>query len=264
MRWGRAYFAVQALAGAVWWVAVFASPTVRQLTLGELDPVVVALVDVPLFVGASAAAAFGVRPAAYVSTGWTGFVTLALAVYATVTTEAGWGVLVMGAATAGSVVALSLMVFGRVPTAWIARGPFSFRPASIRPTASSTHVVSAHVVSAHVVSAHVVSTFGQIVVFWGLFLTVIPAAITIVEQRWGVSLPFAPAVGPLGVVLLVLASALGLSSAAAQAPQRPGVSATNSSRASKVLCGCSRCGRWPAFSMITKVEFGTAEATARP
>ena len=95
MRWGRVYFAVQALAGAAWWVAVFAAPEVREATLGSLDPVTVAALDIPLFVVGSALAAAGLRSAAFVATGWTVLVAGALALYATATTEAGWGVLVM-------------------------------------------------------------------------------------------------------------------------------------------------------------------------
>lgn len=196
-RRGRAYFALQAVAGFSWWAAVFVSPGVREATLGSLDPAVVAVFDIPLFVMASAVAAFGVRAAAVVSTAWTGVVAVALAVYATVTTEAGWGVLCMGAATAGSLIALCLILSGRVPTSWIIRGPFAFRPASSRPKAAT----------------HVASTFGQIVLFWGFFLVVVPWAIAFLEQRWAVALPFPSVAGPVGVVVLVLASALGLWSA---------------------------------------------------
>lgn len=34
-RWGRAYFALQAIAGCAWWTAVFVSPAVRGATLGS-------------------------------------------------------------------------------------------------------------------------------------------------------------------------------------------------------------------------------------
>jgi protein-S-isoprenylcysteine O-methyltransferase Ste14 len=197
MRWGRAYFAFQAIAGAAWWVAVFASPSVRELTLGDLDPIAVAVVDIPLFVVASAVAAFGVRAAAVMSAGWTGVVAIALAGYATVTTEAGWGVLLMAAATGGSVVALCLVLFGRVPTAWIIRGPFAFRPALLRSTTAT----------------NVATTFGQIVVFWGFFLAVVPLVITVFEQRWAVALAFPSFAAPVGLAILLLASALGLWSA---------------------------------------------------
>ena len=197
MRWGRTYFAVQALAGAAWWVAVFTSPVVREMTLGSLNPVAVAAVDIPLLVGASALAALGFRSAAIVATGWTGVVAIALAGYATVTTEAGWGVVVMAAATVGSIAALCLVLLGRIPTGWMIRGPFAFRPAAARPTALP----------------HVVSTFRQIAVFWGLCLAVIPLIARFLEQRWAIALPVPAFVGPVGWAVLLLASALGIWSA---------------------------------------------------
>ena len=192
VRWGRAYFAMQAIAGFAWWIAVFASPVVREATLGSLDPVAVAVLDIPLFVMASAVAAFGVRAAAVVSTGWTGVVAVALAVYATVTTEAGWGVLAMGAATAGSLIALCLVLLGRVPTAWIIGGPFGFRPASSRPKAAT----------------HVASTFGQIVLFLGVLPGGGSLGRSVFRTALGVALPFPLFAGPVGAAVLVLASAL--------------------------------------------------------
>ena len=103
MSWGRRYYALQAVGGAAWWIAVATLPWIRTTTLGSLDPVLVAVFDVPLFVVASALAAAGVRAAAVVTTVWTALVLVALSVWATVTGEAGWGVLVMLAATIGSV-----------------------------------------------------------------------------------------------------------------------------------------------------------------
>lgn len=197
MGWGRAYFAVQAAAGAAWWIAVFTSAVIREATLGSLDPVAVAVFDIPLFVAASAVAAFGVKPAAVVSAGWTTIVAVALATYATITAEAGWGAVVMAIAAGGSVLAVCLVLLERIPTGWIIRGPFAFRLAGSRSTPA----------------AHMVTTFAQIVIFWGLFLVVIPLIIVFVEQRWSVSLQLPWFVVPLGVGILVLASALGLWSA---------------------------------------------------
>lgn len=193
MRWARLYFGVQALAGAAWWVAVFTVPFVREATLGGLDPVLVALVDIPLFVIASALAVF-LRPAAWVATGWTVLVAVALALYATVTTEAGWGVLVMAAAGC-SVLALSLLVLGRVPTELITAGPFAFRASTSARNGALTGV--------------------QLVLFWGGFLVVLPFIILWLEQRWGLHLAAATVVP--GIVVLVLASALGLWSAVTMA-----------------------------------------------
>lgn len=99
----RGYFALQAAGGAAWWVAVFTVPFVREATLGDLDPVVVAVLDVPLFVVASALVvvlpARAARWAAGVATPWTLLVTVSLALYATVTTLAGWGAIIMIAAS---------------------------------------------------------------------------------------------------------------------------------------------------------------------
>ncbi|MHC6229410.1 methyltransferase family protein [Arthrobacter sp. MMS24-T111] len=197
-QWGRAYFAVQAVAGCLWWIAVFLDPAVRRATLGGLDPFLVAVFDIPLFVLASAAAACGVRSAAVAGTVWTTIVTVALAVYATVSARAGLGVLAMGAATAGSVAGLCLVLFGRIPTAWIVRGPFAFRPARKRTNAG----------------AHVAATFGQIVLFWGFFLGLVPDCLAVLEQRWGLGLDFPAVAVPAGVAILILASALGIWSAA--------------------------------------------------
>ncbi|WP_448808729.1 methyltransferase family protein [Agromyces bauzanensis] len=205
--WGRLYFAAQAIAGGAWWAAVFLSPSVREATLGRLDPVIVAVFDIPLFVCASAAAALGSRVAAIVSTCWTFIVTGGLAVYAMVTTEAGWGVLLMAAAAGGSAIALCLILLGRVPTEWIvSRGPFAFRPADARAAAS----------------AHLTATAVEILIFWGLFLGAIPVVLTFVEQRWGLTMPFPPIAGPTGVAVFLLASALGLWSAAAMSTRGGG------------------------------------------
>ena len=137
-------------------------------------------------------AALGMRAAAVVSASWTSVVAIALAVYATVTTEAGWGVLIIAAAAAGSIIALCFVLLGRVPTSWIIRGPFAFRRAFIRSTTAT----------------HVATTFVQIVVFWGTFLVVIPLAITVFEQRWAVALPFPSIASPVGAAVLILASAV--------------------------------------------------------
>lgn len=197
MRWGRAYFAVQAVAGLAWWVAVFTVPFVRDTTLGRLDPLIIALVDIPLFVIGSAVAAAGVRAAAVTTTAWTALVAAALTVYATITTEAGWGVLLMVAASGASLLALSLMLLGRIPTEWIISGPFAFRPAA--PTATRPRNVAA--------------TFAQIVVMWGFFLVVVPLVISALERRWEVGMPLPFFTIPLGVGILGLASALGIWSA---------------------------------------------------
>jgi protein-S-isoprenylcysteine O-methyltransferase Ste14 len=229
MLWGRLYFAVQAVAGAAWWAAVFASSVVRESTLGELDPVIVAAFDIPLFVGASAAAARGYRPAAIVATGWTSMVAVALAVYATATAEAGWGVLLMLAAACGSVIALFLVLIGRVPSEWVLVGPLAFRRAD--PAAPA--------------AAHLAATAVQIVVFWGLLLGVIPVGLAFLEDRWRVAAPFPPTAVPVGSALLVLASALGLWSAVAMSTRGRGTPLPSAMPNALVIAGPYRIVRNP-------------------
>ena len=223
MLWGRAYFAAQATAGSVWWVLVFASPWVQMTTLGSLDPLLVAAFDIPLFVVASALAALGLRHAAGVATAWTLLVALALAGYATVTTEAGCGVLIMAAAAGGSVVALSLVAMGRVPTEWITAGPFAFRTARRGP--------------------HVLLTVLQMLGFWGFFLVVAPLVIAWLEQRWGLRVE-APLAYP-GLALLVLASALGVWSAITMATIGRGTPLPSAMPAVLVVAGPYRWVRNP-------------------
>jgi protein-S-isoprenylcysteine O-methyltransferase Ste14 len=229
MRWGRLYFGVQAIAGAIWWVAVFTAPFVRDATLGTLDPVLVAVLDVLLFVGASALAALGSRSAAIVATAWTILVTIALAGYATMTGEAGWGVIAMIGASCGSALALCLVLLGRVPNEWILFGPFGFRPAKARAEAS----------------AHVIATAAQIVLFWGLFLVVFPLFIAALEQRWGLALAFPPFGQEIGVVVLALASALGIWAAAAMSTRGGGTPLPAAMATRLVIAGPYRFVRNP-------------------
>lgn len=210
MVWGRWYFAVQSLAGAAWWVSVFLVPPVRQATLGTIDPTIAAVLDVPLFVIASGIAAFGVRWAAILATGWTILVTIALGAFAAVTGQAGAGAVLMIVAAVGSVVALALVSTGGIPRDWVAVGPFAFRPADADAS----------------VAAQLGRTGAEIVVFWGLFLGVIPAVLVFLERRWQVTIDVsaawsAPLVG-LGVAILLLGSALGLWSAATMASRGSG------------------------------------------
>lgn len=193
---GRAYFAAQATAGAIWWVSVFNSGLVRTATLGALDPVAVAVFDIPLFVIASALVALGVKLAVWVAAPWTILVSVALAIYASVTGLAGWGAVVMIAAAAGSVAAGMLVITGRIPTELVLFGPFRFRvatPARAR--------------------GHLGRTGAQIVLFWGLFLAVIPLVIAALEHRWQLQLPMPLGVRIGGAGILLAASALGIWSA---------------------------------------------------
>lgn len=202
---GRLYFGLQAVAGGVWWIGVFTLPVVRDLTLGPLPPVPIAVADIPLFVIASALVAAGIRWAVWVVVPWTLLVTAGLAVVATLTTEAGWGVLLMAAASVGGMGAGILVRVGRIPTERLLVGPLGFRDA--RPARPERHVSR---------------TAGQLVVFWGLFLGVLPAAISALEHRWQLHVPFPPAVVAAGVVVFVLASALGVWSAVAMSTRGGG------------------------------------------
>lgn len=202
--WGRIYFAAQAVAGAVWWLLVFLAPGIRVATLGELDPVPVALADIPLFVVGSALAALGVRSAVYIATGWTVVVMLGMSAYATVSGLAGWGALLMIGAVAGSVAATCLEVAGRIPSRWVAVGPFRFRPADARLSPSR----------------HLVTTAAEIVVFWAVFFGALPLLIVLVEHRWRLAVSFSAV--PLGVALFVLGGVLGLASAVLMATRGGG------------------------------------------
>ena len=157
-RWGRAYFGAQAAAGALWWAAVALSPGIRMLTLGDLPAGLVAAVDIPLFVIASALAALGVRFAAEITASWTVLITATMALYSTVTALAGWGSLLMIAASVCSVGSVLLVRLNRIPSEWLLIGPFRAREAtSARP------------------GTQLLRTAGQIVVFWGVCLVVVPA-----------------------------------------------------------------------------------------
>ncbi|WP_137824580.1 methyltransferase [Brevibacterium sp. 2SA] len=197
---GRVYFGLQALLGAAWWAGVFTMPGVRTATLGPLDPIVVAVFDIPLFVLASAAVAFGVRLAVWVVVPWTILVALGMTVYATVTTQAGLGAVAMIAAAVAGVIAGSLVAFGRVPSERLLVGPFAFR--SSRTDGEN---------------ALLMRTFAQLVCFWGVFLVILPWIIKSLEERWQLDVKFPFLVVLAGFALLVLASALGIWSAVTMA-----------------------------------------------
>lgn len=192
----RAYFALQAVAGAVWWVGVFSSGDVRRWTLGEWDPAVVAGPDLLFFVAGSAWLALAPRRwVAVVVTVWTLGVTIALTIYGLVAQAAGWGVVIMAAASIGTIVCAATLWFGSLPTDWFFNGPFAFRPAKAASGAS-----------------HVRRSLTQLVIFWSAFFLVVPAIVVWVEGRLGLSAPFldAAALTPIAVVVFATGSALGL------------------------------------------------------
>lgn len=203
----RGWFAAQAIAGALWWVAVATSPTVRRATLGGLSPGALALPDLLLFVGASAVAATGRRWAAWVALAWTAVVTVGLWGYALVTTEAGWGALAMTAALVGTVAAATTLATGELPRHWVLVGPFTFRPAPERsPRSNLRHSLT------------------QLVVFWTTFFVVLPLLVAWVEDRLGLrwSVLGEAWVARAGSVLLVVFSAVGMWSCVAMAVRGAG------------------------------------------
>lgn len=225
---GRAYFGIQAAAGAVWWLTVALSDFVRHHTLGDLDPVIMAILDIPLFVLASAVAAFGVRVAVWTATLWTTMVAGGMAVYATVTTEAGWGALIMVAAAGGSVVACTLVIAGSIPSALIITGPFAFRTA--RAEGRGTLLLQ---------------TISQTLVFWLLFLVIFPVAIAFIEMRWGLtfSVPIAVRIG--GVIVLLVATGLAVWSAMAMTLRGRGTPLPSAMPKALVIAGPYRLVRNP-------------------
>ena len=225
---GRLFFAAQSIAGAAWWLAVFTSPWVREATLGDLPPVLVGAFDIPLFVAGSAVAAAGVRAAHWVVVPWTFLVTAGLAVYATVTTQAGWGVVLMTAASVASLGAALLIRFGRIPAERFLVGPLGFRDARPAPR-----------------SRHVATTTVQLVVFWGLFLGLIPLVILALEHRWRLHLELPAVVSVAGILLFVLASALGLWSAFAMSTRGAGTPLPSDATTRLVVDGPYRFVRNP-------------------
>ena len=233
---GRWYFAAQSVAGTLWWLGVFTVPGVREVTLGGLDPILVAAFDIPLFVIASGIAAAGFATAMWVATGWTAIVALGMAFYATVTTEAGWGALLMLAAAAGSLAATILMRNGRLPTEQMLVGPFAFRPA--RKTTPGRNVAR---------------TGLQILYFWGLFLCAIPVLISAIELRWRLAFEIPPAVKYSGIALFIAASALALWAALSMSTRGEGTPLPSAMPRRLVISGPYRFVRNPmAIAGITQ------------
>ncbi|MBW8763876.1 MAG: isoprenylcysteine carboxylmethyltransferase family protein [Microbacterium sp.] len=195
-RTARAYFGFQALAGALWWIGVFTTDAVRLATLGDLPAGVIAIGDIPLFVLASALVAWGIRLAARIAVPWTVLVAAGMAVYSTATTLAGWGALLMTLSAMGSVAAGIVIVCGRAPVEWIVRGPFAFRTARNEGRARLA-----------------ARTVRQMLLFWVLFLGVLPVGIAAVEARWMLRMDVPVPVRVAGGLLFIAASALGIRSA---------------------------------------------------
>lgn len=189
----RWYFALQAVAGLVWWALVFTVDEVRVATLGDWSPQWLVVPDLVLFAGASAvAAAAPSRAAAVVAAGWTAVVTIALAGHGLTEQTAGWGVLAMSVATIGSVAAALTLWMGALPRHWFFVGPFSFRPAD--PASGRRHLMR---------------SLTQVVVFWTTFFLLVPAVLAWAEQRLGLSSPALAAawIRPVVAVVFLVAAA---------------------------------------------------------
>ena len=195
---GRMYFALQALAGAAWWLGTAMIPGVATATLGSINPLLIAFVDIPLFVIGSALAALNFRWAVWIATAWTVLVALGMVIYATATTEAGLGAVLMILAALGSLLAGVLMIVGRIPSEKLLIGPFAFHSSHTR-----------------VRSRVLVHTTIQIVVFWGVFLIIIPVIINAFEDRWNLAYKFPILIVVVGFALLALSSVIGVWSARA-------------------------------------------------
>ncbi|QYM74832.1 isoprenylcysteine carboxylmethyltransferase family protein [Leucobacter luti] len=235
-RVARGYFAVQAAAGALWWIGVFTLDGVRLATLGGLDPVLVFWLDLPLFVCASALAAAGIRSASAGVACWSVLVTVGMVIYATVTGLAGWGALVMLAAAVGSTGAALILWVGRVPSEWLISGPFAFRTARVTKRASLLWLTAA-----------------QTSVFWVLFLGVFPAAIVLLERRWDLAITFPPALRLIGIVLFLAGSVLGIWSAVTMATRGRGTPLPAAMTTELVIAGPFRFVRNPmALGSITQ------------
>ncbi|MFD1720319.1 methyltransferase family protein [Amnibacterium endophyticum] len=225
---GRAYFALQAAMGAAWWIAVAVLPPVRLATLGDLAPLPVALLDVPLFVVGSLLAASGLLVAARVATGWTCLVALLLVGYSTVTGQAGAGAVLMVAAAGGSVTALLALLDRGVPVSLLLRGPFRFRPAR----------------AGRRRSAYLAATLAQAALFWGVLLIGVPTLLLLLEQRWALHASWGGGI-PVGAALLVAATALGVAAAAAMSLRGEGTPLPAATANRLVVAGPYRVVRNP-------------------
>lgn len=192
----RGYLALQGVAAIGWWVAVFASDDVQRWTLGTWDPERLVVADLVLFAGASViAAVVGRWWVACLVAVWTVAVTGALAVQGLVDQAAGWGVLMMGIASAGTVGATVTMRLGEFPVRWFFMGPFRFQ---VAPDVGAR--------------GHVLRSLRQLVFFWTSFLIVLPLVLGLVEHRLRVDWPGMDrgVVALIGIVVFLSASGVGL------------------------------------------------------
>jgi protein-S-isoprenylcysteine O-methyltransferase Ste14 len=214
---------VQAVAGAVWWAAVFASEGVRWWTLGSWDPALLVVPDLVLFVGASALVAVGgSRAIAVVVAAWTSVLTGVLAVYGLAERAAGWGVVAMVLASVGTAVATATLWSDRLPLRWFFAGPFGFRVA-----AEGTG------------ARHLRRSLAQLAAFWTAFDVLMPLVLATIEYRLRLSWP-APRGGSwdlAGATAFAAASVLGVWSCVALAVRGEGTPLPAETARNLVLLG---------------------------
>ncbi len=192
----RLYLALQAATGAGWWVGVYRSDHLRDLTLGTWNPDLLVVPDVALFCGASLGAAITARWAlAILVAAWSVILTAALFLSAFETRDAGWGVAVMTVASVCTLVAAAVLKNGSLPTTWFFRGPFQFRPATEHP-----------------VQTHVVHSITQLIVFWTVLLGLLPIIAARLEHHLRIDAQWLDpdALATVGGALFATSSCLGL------------------------------------------------------
>jgi protein-S-isoprenylcysteine O-methyltransferase Ste14 len=227
----RAYFALQAVGGALWWIAVAASEDVRTWTLGQWNPAVLVWPDLAFFVGASAITALsGSRTAAVIAAVWTTGVTVALGIYGLTEQQAGWGVVLMALATLGTLAAAATVWFGYLPTGWFFVGPFTLREAE---EASD--------------GRHLRRSLAQLVLFWTTFFVVVPLVLSVVEQRLQLEWSALDRQGVrwVGAAAFGLGSALGLWACVTMALQGKGTPLPAETARELVIAGPYRAVRNP-------------------
>jgi len=227
----RTYFAVQAGAGGLWWLAVFASADVRHHTLGSWSPGVLVGPDLTLFVGASAmAAASGRRRWAVVAAVWATLVTTALVTYSLIEREAGWGAVLMVIAAVCTLAATLTLWLGRLPVHWFFVGPFAFRVAGNQPR-----------------GRHLRRSLVQLVLFWAVFFVLLPLVLAWAEAR--LHIEWAPLQDQgwtrAGAVVFIVASALGLWSCVSMALRGEGTPLPAAAARNLVVVGPYRFVRNP-------------------
>lgn len=199
----RNYWLVQAVAVVLWWLAVFASPEVRRLTLGTL-PTEIVYADVLIVVLGGVVAARSISQRWATAAGVLVVVWLVGAgvwtwVHAWTTFDAGLGAVLMGLAVLASAGTLVAQVRGGIPWSCLIIGPFRFRTSSKASTASLLF-----------------RTALQIVVFWTVFLWILPLLVRWLELQFNLELLWMPhpAIQIAGWTLFFAAGTTGIISGA--------------------------------------------------